>query len=113
MLVCFLIPLLATATVVTQPQPISFNCKEKNVEALHIVATAEGPIYYQWQKYDPVTNSWISPSNRAVNTTSPNLTFSVITVEDQGVYHCIVTNDDGSIISNDVNITVHGKVNIA
>ena len=105
-----LIPLLATATVITQPQPMSFKCKEKNVQALYIVATGEGPIYYQWRKFDPVINSWILPSSRAVNITSPNLTFSVITVEDEGVYHCIVTNDDGNVLSNDVNLTVHGKL---
>ena len=30
--------------------------------------------------------------------------------EDQGIYQCIVTNDDGSIISDSVNINVQGKV---
>ena len=93
-----------------QPQHISFKCNENNVQALWIAAIGVGPIYYQWQKYDPFTNSWISPSSRAVNTTSPNLTFSVIIEEDQGMYHCIVTNDDGSILSDNVNITVYGKL---
>ena len=32
--------------------------------------------------------------------------------EDQGMYHCIVTNDDGSIISDNVNITVYGKLSL-
>ena len=45
-----------------------------------------------------------------MNITSPNLTFSVIMEEDQGIYQCIVTNDDGSIISDSVNITVQGKI---
>ena len=93
-----------------QPQSISFRCKESNVSALWIAANGVGPIYYQWKKYDPSTDSWISPSDRAVNITSPNLTFSIITEEDQGLYHCIVTNDDGSVISDDVNITVYGKL---
>lgn len=93
-----------------QPQHISFKCKERNILALWVTATGVGRIYYQWQKYDPFTNSWVSPSTRAVNTTSPNLTFSIITEEDQGTYHCIITNDDGSVISDDVDITVHGKL---
>ena len=38
------------------------------------------------------------------------MTFSVIMEEDHGMYHCIVTNDDGSVISDDVNITVYGKL---
>ena len=75
-----------------------------------IAASAVGPIFYQWQKYDRFANSWISPSSRAVNVTSPNLTFSVITEEDQGTYHCVVANDDGSIVSDEVNITVYGKL---
>ena len=28
--------------------------------------------------------------------------------EDQGIYQCTVTNDDGSVISDSVNITVQG-----
>ena len=99
---------LARATITVQPQPNSFNCRERNVQALWIVATGDGPIYYQWQKYDPSNNSWIPPSSRAVNITSPNLTFSVIMEEDQGIYQCIVTNDDGSVISDSANITVQG-----
>lgn len=80
------------------------------MQALWIAASAVGPIFYEWQKYDQFTNSWISPSSRAVNVTSPNLTFSVITEEDEGTYHCVVTNDDGSIVSDEVNITVYGKL---
>ena len=103
-------PILARATITVQPQPNSFKCRERNVQALWIAATGVGPIHYRWQKYDPSSNSWITPSSRAVNITSPNLTFSVIMEEDQGIYQCTVTNDDGSIISDSVNITVQGKI---
>ena len=92
-----------------QPKSQSFKNKRKNIAALWIVATAIGPIYYQWKRYDPLTNRWISPSSRAENITSPNLTFSVITEEDQGLYHCIASNDDGSVLSHGANITVYGK----
>ena len=48
-----------------------------------------------------------------MNITSPNLTFSVIMEEDQGIYQCIVTNDDGSIISDNVSINVQGKMRLS
>ena len=68
-----------------------------------------GPIDFYWEKYYVMNNSWTKPSHRAINTTSPNLKFSVITEEDEGVYHCIVTNDDGSVISNNATVFVYGK----
>ena len=51
----------------------------------------------------------MKPTNRAVNITSPKLVFSVITEEDEGVYHCIITNDDGSVVSDNATITVYGE----
>jgi len=48
-----------------------------------------------------------------VNITSPKLIFSVITEEDEGVYHCIATNDDGSVESDNATITVYGELHIA
>ena len=41
--------------------------------------------------------------------TSPKLIFSVITEEDEGVYHCVVSNHDGSVVSKSVNVTAYGK----
>ena len=81
---------------------------KSDVLALWIVATGVGPIYYKWQKYDPINNSWILPSSRAENIESLQLNFSVITEEDQGIYHCVVSNDDGHIVSDSVNVTVYG-----
>ena len=100
---------IASPIITTQPQSQTFKDKEKNVLTLWIIATGIGPIYYQWQKYDHFSNNWISPSSRADNTTSPNLTFSVITEEDEGLYCCIVSNDDGDVFSDYANITVYGK----
>ena len=67
-------------------------------------------MYYKWEKYDSFSDSWIPPSSRAENIKSVNLTFSVITDEDQGIYHCIVSNDDGHVVSYDANIIVYGKL---
>ena len=93
-----------------QPKSQTFKDKERNVLALWIAATGEGPVYYKWEKYDPFSDSWIPPSSRAENIKSLNLTFSVITDEDQGIYHCIVSNDDGHVVSYDANVIVYGKL---
>ena len=61
------------------------------------------------KKYHLFTDSWIPVSNRVVNEASPNLNFNIITEEDQGIYHCIVTNYDGSVMSDNATITVFGK----
>ena len=82
---------------------------ELNVIAVSCLAIGIGSIYYQWKMYYLLDNSWISPSHRAVNITSPNLTFSVITEEDEGVYRCVVTNNDGSVISDNATVHVYGE----
>ena len=73
-----------------------------------IAAVGVGHIHCLWQKYDPYSNAWIPVSSRTLNDTSPNLNFSIITEEDQGIYHCIVTNYDGSVTSDNVTISVFG-----
>ena len=80
------------------------------VQVTSCTATGEGPIYYQWEKYNPSNNSWIRPSHRVVNVNSPKLIFNIITEDDEGIYHCIVSNDDGSVASDNVTITVYGKI---
>ena len=92
-------------------QPVSKSIREGglNVTAMSCKAVGMGPLYYQWERYQVMNNSWMKPSPRAVNITSPNLEFSNITEEDEGVYHCIITNDDGSIISDNATILVYGK----
>ena len=74
-----------------------------------VVATGIGHISYQWE-YQSFSNSWIRPSSRVVSVTSSKLIFSVITEEDEGTYRCIVTNDDGSVVSNSVDVTVYGEL---
>ena len=91
-------------------QPSSSTLKISNVSkcTLECLATGMGPIQYKWEKYQSSNNSWIRPSHRAVNITSPKLIFSVITEEDEGVYHCIATNNYGSVVSSNATITVYG-----
>jgi len=72
--------------------------------ALECLATGKGPIWYKWEKYQSSSNSWI----KAVNITSPKLIFSVITDEDEGVYHCIASNYYGSVTSSNATIALYG-----
>ena len=80
-----------------------------NVVAVSCLAIGIGSINYQWEKYYFFNNSWISPSHRAMNITSPNLMFSVITEEDEGVYRCVVTSNDGSVFSDNATVCVYGE----
>ena len=93
-----------------QPTSRIFKYDRRDVLVFEIFATGVGQIEYLWQKYDPFTDSWIPISSRAINNTSPTLKISVITEEDQGMYHCIVTNYDGSVTSDNVTITVFGRL---
>ena len=99
----------ASPIITLQPTSLTFKYYKRNISVFEIVATGTGHVYYMWQKYDSFTNSWVPLSSRAVNDTSPNLNFSMTTKEDQGIYHCIVTNYDGSVTSDNVTITVFGR----
>ena len=82
---------------------------EEKLNALKCEAEGMGPIYYKWEKYQPSNDSWIRPSDRTVNVTSTKLIFTVIMEEDEGIYRCVVTNHDGSVISDNATITVYGE----
>ena len=91
-----------------QPTSDTFKVRDLNVTALSCKAIGVGPIYYRWEKYYLMDNSWIRPSHRAISITSPNLQFKIITEEDEGTYRCIVTNDDGDVISDNATVFVYG-----
>ena len=101
---------IASPIITWQSVSRTFRYNERNVSVFKIFATGVGRIHYQWEKYDSFNNSWIPLSSRAMSSTSPNLNFSIITEEDQGIYHCVVTNYDGSVTSDNVTITVFGKL---
>ena len=91
-----------------QPVSRTFRQNERSTSVFTIAADGAGQMHCLWQKYDLYSNTWTPVSSRSLNDTSPNLNFSVITEEDQGIYHCIVTNYDGSVTSDNVTITVFG-----
>jgi len=101
----------STAVIVSTIQPntpVHYKQNATNVVALNCSAVGAGNIHYTWERYHSPNNSWIRPSQRVVNATSPQLIFSVIMEEDNGTYRCIATNHDGNAISN-ATIFVHGQ----
>ena len=100
---------IALPYITVHPKPILLRTGSYIVNALSCVASGIGPFYYQWKKYDSYNDSWIKPSNRANNVTSSELIFSEVIEEDEGIYRCVVTNDEGSVLSNNATITVYGK----
>jgi len=100
---------VALPRITTHPVSITIKAGNLNVTAMSCSAIGMGSIHYKWEKYHSVSNSWINPSYRVVNINSSNLKFSAITKDDEGIYRCIVTNDDGSIRSNNATVFVYGK----
>ena len=101
---------IVSPTITLQPLSYVSRRNVKNVLVLEIAATGVGHVDYLWQKYDSGSDSWISISSRAVNDTSATLNFKVITEEDQGIYHCVATNHDGSVLSDNVTIALFGML---
>ena len=104
---------IALPNITTQPVSITFKVGDVNVTAMSCSAVGMDPIYYQWEKYNLSNNNWISHSHGDVNSESPDLKFGVIREEDEGVYRCTVTNDDGSVISDNATVHVYGECSVA
>jgi len=104
-----LISIVALPVIVRQPLSATYKINSSDKCALEIFSTGIGHIQYKWEKYHFSSNIWIRPSHRAVNITSPKLIFGVITEEDEGVYHCLVSNHDGNVASNSATITLYGE----
>ena len=83
--------------------------KNELVTALWCLASGLESLNYQWQMYNSSNDSWTRPSIRVINITSPKLVFNKLTEEDEGIYRCIVSNDDGDVVSDNANITVYGE----
>ena len=97
------------APLMISNQPKSVVVRENDGASLECSAYGIGPIFYEWEKYWSANDSWIMPLNDFINITSSKLIFDAITEEDEGIYHCVVFNDDGSVTSNNATITVYGK----
>ena len=78
--------------------------------AMSCKAVGATHLYFQWERYHSLDNSWIRPSHRAINVISPYLKFQFITEKDEGIYRCIVTSDDGSVVSKNATVYVYGEL---
>ena len=94
--------------IVQQPLSGMFRLGSKNILTLKFAVKEIGDTSYQWEKYHPYTNSWIRPSHRTVDVTSPKLIFKMITVDDEGTYRCIATDNGERVVSKNATITVFG-----
>jgi len=101
---------LALPNITQQPTSSTVRVNSTLQTVTHCNAIGIGPLHYQWEKYQSSNDSWITPSHRAVNIKSQKLTFSTITEDDEGIYHCVVSNNDGSVLSDNVTITVYGEL---
>ena len=104
----YIVIVTALPNITMQPASTTFKVGDINVIAMSCNAVGETPLYFQWEKYYLLDNSWIRPSERAVNFTS-HLKFKLITEDDEGIYRCIVTSDDGSVVSDNATIYVYGE----
>ena len=102
--VCF----SATPTIETHPESDAFRENDTDQVVMHCLAVGMGSIQYHWEKHELSSGTWKNLSNQAY-ATSPNLTFSVISEEDQGIYRCVATNYDGSTESNNATLIVYGE----
>lgn len=109
--ITYIISFASTAIphIQVHPKPELCRADERQKIVLFCLATGLMPIIYKWEKYQSSTDNWIVPSHRAVDVTSPKLIFSVITEEDEGIYRCVATNDDGVAKSGNATLTVFGE----
>ena len=68
-----------------------------------------GQIKYEWEKFWKSNGTWSRAPYRRSIVTSPTLTINVVTEEDEGIFRCVATNNDGSLVSENATITVYGE----
>ena len=98
----------ASPTIETHPVSDAFRENDKEQVVMWCLAVGKGSIQYHWEKYELSSDTWKSLSHQAY-ATSQNLTFSNISEDDEGIYRCVATNDDGSTESNNATVTVYGE----
>lgn len=97
-----------TGTAVPGPtistQPTSQNVDEGLTASFSIVATGTGSLNYQWQRQNPGGGAF---TNVGTNSTSYTTGILDDTADNGAHYQCIVSDDNGSITSSVVALTVN------
>ncbi|XP_065887834.1 roundabout homolog 2-like isoform X2 [Dysidea avara] len=98
-----------TPKIIRQPSNITVRRRSYWGRSLTVAVTGKGPINYQWERYISHRNIWVKAEhNWMIGRTSPALKFRPAINSFEGFYRCIVSNDDGSVISNNAFVSVYG-----
>ena len=99
----------ATLNITNHPESVAIRAGDTDKMVMCCTANGVSALYYQWERYQSSNNSWIRPSHRAVNITSPKLVYKLIKEEDEGIYRCVVSTDRNSaVMSDNATLTVYG-----
>ena len=101
-IILFLVNTAAVPVITVHPNengPITV-AEGSNV-MLRCRATGDEPLTYQWMRV-----SGSLPKNAKTNPNGRKLTIHNITVSNSGQYYCNVSNNEGSVSSMNVNVTV-------
>lgn len=89
-------------------QPVNATTCVNGDAIFSVAATGTAPLTYQWQVFNG--SIFVDLVNGGIysNVTTPTLEISGVTVSLTGsIFHCVVSNIDGSVTSNDVTLTVN------
>ena len=101
---------IATPNITKHPESVAIRAGDTNKKIMYCTADGVSPLYYRWERYQSSNNSWIRPSHRVVNITSPKLVYKIIKEEDEGIYRCIVSTDHNStVMSDNATLRVYGR----
>ena len=70
--------------------------------SIFLEAIGGGKIRYQWWRYDSKRRQYLEIAGG----TGPQLPFDNMTIRDEGVYYCVVTNGPSQVISTKVDVTL-------
>lgn len=100
----------ARPNITKHPESVVIRAGDMNKMVMWCMAVGVSHLYYRWEKYRSSDNTWIRPSNRAVNITSPKLVYRLIKQEDEGIYRCVVfTNHNSVVASENATVRVYGR----
>ena len=102
--------------ITAQPQNISVT--EGQSATFSVTASGAAPLTYQWQTYiGAIGRPWgdLREGDMITGTTASTLTFATTVAgsSSQVRYRCVVTNEVGSITSNEVKLTVTAAAKVA
>ena len=68
-------------------------------------ATGNGTLVYSWERSSGSNNNWTTVSNDNTTSYTTNTTLAI----GQYMYRCRVSNDAGSVVSNNSIVNVYGE----